>query len=176
MIHSPPRGIHDRINKEKRDDSSPPRAGSLSLFSAIAKTKPKVHCFGHIHESWGARKVAWRDDLDDADQALTHFTAIDNGALETMQSLQKLAEQEHRDSITCELDATLEPGQQTLFINAAVEELDKERPQPAILVEIPLSKAESEPTEKPETKTSKRRRDDDDQNDEDEERPTKRIC
>jgi hypothetical protein len=48
MTHSPPHGIFDYTGYKKR-------AGSPSLFAAFAKAKPRVHCFGHIHESWSAK-------------------------------------------------------------------------------------------------------------------------
>ena len=39
MTHSPPRGLFDLTESKTR-------AGSPGLFAAIAKAKPKVHCFG----------------------------------------------------------------------------------------------------------------------------------
>jgi Icc-related predicted phosphoesterase len=36
------------------------RAGCGDLFAAVARARPRVHCFGHFHEGWGAKKVAWR--------------------------------------------------------------------------------------------------------------------
>lgn len=29
----------------------------------MARAKPLVHCFGHIHEGWGAETVTWEDAL-----------------------------------------------------------------------------------------------------------------
>jgi hypothetical protein len=68
MTHSPPRGIFDYTGSKTR-------VGSPGLFAAIAKAKPKVHCFGHIHEYWGAKLVKWRPELSDEP---SHFTDIDN--------------------------------------------------------------------------------------------------
>lgn len=50
MTHSPPHGILDYTDSKQR-------TGSSSLFAAVTKIKPKVHCFGHIHESWGVKLV-----------------------------------------------------------------------------------------------------------------------
>jgi hypothetical protein len=51
------------------------RAVSQSIFATVASVKPKMHCFGHIHESWGAKIVGWRQTIDENP---THVTAIDN--------------------------------------------------------------------------------------------------
>lgn len=77
ITHSPPKGVLDRIVKERRSRDVDVRAGSPSLFAAIAQARPKIHCFGHIHESWGAKTVTWRKDVLEG-QPLTHFNAIEN--------------------------------------------------------------------------------------------------
>lgn len=48
VTHGPPRGILDYTDSKQR-------AGSDSLFAAVARAKPLMHCFGHIHEGWGAK-------------------------------------------------------------------------------------------------------------------------
>ena len=50
VTHCPPRGVPDYT-------SSRERAGSTGLFAAIARARPQMHCFGHIHEAWGAKLV-----------------------------------------------------------------------------------------------------------------------
>jgi hypothetical protein len=37
------------------------RAGCPQLLQALDRVRPRVHCFGHIHEAWGAERVTWRD-------------------------------------------------------------------------------------------------------------------
>jgi hypothetical protein len=49
ITHGPPHGILDRTAENKR-------VGCPSFFTAIATSRPLLHCFGHIHESWGAKK------------------------------------------------------------------------------------------------------------------------
>lgn len=68
ITHGPPRGILDRTNSRER-------AGYPDLFAAVALAKPRVHCFGHIHEGWGAKMVTWREKLTERP---SHFTDIDN--------------------------------------------------------------------------------------------------
>lgn len=99
MTHGPPRGILDyTLGRE--------RAGCPHLFAAIAHARPKIHCFGHIHEGWGAKLVSWRNDDrhyhdgdGDGDEEegeavalpATHFTAIDNEKSQTIETLATLA-------------------------------------------------------------------------------------
>jgi len=51
ITHGPPAGILDTIEHHL------PGAGCPSLRGAVARVKPKLHVFGHIHESRGLRQV-----------------------------------------------------------------------------------------------------------------------
>ena len=57
VTHGPPRGIRDRSSVSRG------HAGSPELWAAVARARPRLHCFGHIHEGWGAEVVAWRSPL-----------------------------------------------------------------------------------------------------------------
>jgi Icc-related predicted phosphoesterase len=46
VTHSPPLGILDKTSKDKS-------VGSPALRKRVAQIKPKLHIFGHIHESHG---------------------------------------------------------------------------------------------------------------------------
>ncbi|EGO58459.1 hypothetical protein NEUTE1DRAFT_25396, partial [Neurospora tetrasperma FGSC 2508] len=56
ISHGPPRGILD-VSRLTRAS-----CGSLELWEAVKRTKPKLHVFGHIHEAWGAALVKWKDN------------------------------------------------------------------------------------------------------------------
>ncbi|KAK7897794.1 hypothetical protein LTR67_004424 [Exophiala xenobiotica] len=80
MTHGPPKGVMDYTYGRER-------AGCPDLFAAVASARPRIHCFGHIHEGWGAKLVTWKDSNDGGDSSdsatdkkppLSHFTAIDN--------------------------------------------------------------------------------------------------
>jgi len=126
ITHSPPHGILDYTGNKTR-------AGSPSLFAAVAKAKPKMHCFGHIHEAWGAKVVGWRQtEIDNP----SHFTVIDHdrsnlvgsiaslsiGKFDTPESsAEKAVRRENYDHQgCCTVGQTLE-NDQTLFVNAAIE-------------------------------------------------------
>ena len=46
ITHSPPYGILDKNSKQEH-------CGSETLFKELYRIKPKLHVFGHIHESYG---------------------------------------------------------------------------------------------------------------------------
>lgn len=57
MTHGPPYGILDRTTTGED-------AGCRALLAAVRRARPRVHCFGHIHEGYGALLVPWDDDAD----------------------------------------------------------------------------------------------------------------
>ena len=156
ITHGPPRGILDFTRRRER-------AGCPQLFAAVAQARPRVHCFGHIHEGWGAKFVTWRKNGQ-----LTHFTAIDNGrsrVIETLASLKSTntnepaeaerrseqLEQYERDRCCTtrhcpEDELPLNQGEQTLFVNAALSRHGELAQKPWI-VEIALRPAKDETSE-----------------------------
>lgn len=62
VTHGPPRGVLDRSWMTGE------HVGSPELLAAVRRARPLLHCFGHIHEGWGAEVVAWGGDDDDRDR------------------------------------------------------------------------------------------------------------
>ncbi|PSR97196.1 Metallo-dependent phosphatase-like protein, partial [Coniella lustricola] len=159
ITHGPPRGILDRTDGRER-------AGCPRLFTAVARSQPRIHCFGHIHEGWGAKLVAWGEDvskcgagLSDSKEEPSHLTAINNGescVIEALSTLQRGKFDDEDTARTKELKArksseqrycgaSLGSGsskQQTLFVNGAIQAKDGGPPQYTWLVEIDLMRAE----------------------------------
>jgi Icc-related predicted phosphoesterase len=156
ITHSPPHGVLDYTDHKTR-------AGSPSLFAAVAKAKPKMHCFGHIHEAWGAKVVGWRPtDIDNKESEfgntpLTHFTAIDNDRSNLIESLaslrvgkfdtpdsaaEKAARRERYDDEGCCTVAQRLKDNQTLFVNAAIEGPTEDVQQYTWVVELDLPASE----------------------------------
>ena len=153
ISHGPPRGIMDYTESKQR-------AGCSDLFEAIARARPRLHCFGHIHEGWGAKMVTWRKRLTEKP---SHFTDIDNdmstiieklsgfkhSKFDTPQSKEEKSrkEQYHRQqrcyaTTHCTGDMIpLEYGAQTLFIKAAIQGTEEGPLQLPWLVDIDLPKA-----------------------------------
>ena len=153
ITHGPPKGIMDYTYGRER-------AGCPDLFAAVARARPQLHCFGHIHEGWGAKLVTWRDDHGEQP---THFTAIDNDRSPLIEKLaclrpskfdtQEDAEQRLKKLERYNLDRCcitshctgdehpLEHDKQTLFVNASISgsgDIPVQRPW---LVDIELSRA-----------------------------------
>ncbi|ORY00389.1 Metallo-dependent phosphatase-like protein [Clohesyomyces aquaticus] len=54
MTHGPPWGIRDMTVRDKMS------VGCEHLLRAARRCRPRLHCFGHIHEAWGAERVSWK--------------------------------------------------------------------------------------------------------------------
>lgn len=154
ITHGPPLGVMDRTDDRKR-------VGCPELFSAIARARPRLHCFGHIHEGWGAKLVTWRNQISENP---SHFTDIDNENSMVVENLSSLRpskfdspeiqqekrgkEEEYWQDRCCKTshctgDARpLEHGRQTLFVNAAVEGTEEYPLQLPWRVELELPKAD----------------------------------
>ncbi|EHK42263.1 hypothetical protein TRIATDRAFT_77428 [Trichoderma atroviride IMI 206040] len=132
ITHGPPHGMLDMSVERKR-------IGCPQLFAAVAKAQPRIHCFGHVHEGWGARLVTWRSQISSNP---SHFTDIDNDrstTIETLSSIngsrfespdqkeireRKVAEYHLRGycQVSPSTDGTLSIGNgKTLFINASIK-------------------------------------------------------
>ena len=136
------------------------RAGCSDLFTAVARARPRLHCFGHIHEGWGAKMVSWRNPLTDTP---SHFTDIDNERSVIVEKLsgfkqsrfdtseskeQKLKKTEYYRRERCYATShctgdphPLEFGAQTLFVNAAIEGTEEHPLQLPWFVELELPRA-----------------------------------
>ncbi|KAI6791525.1 Metallo-dependent phosphatase [Hortaea werneckii] len=166
ITHSPPHGVLDRTDDGKK-------AMSPRLFAAVASSRPQVHCFGHIHESWGAKKVHWRDEAPDSPP--THFTSIDNDRSLLIESLARMrvkatdtaetkSEKETRivaytaNGYCSAAKHGIQAGVQTLFVNAAIEGPEEGMQQPPWLVEIMLPRTVVASVNDKERPSRKRRR------------------
>ena len=175
ITHSPPKGVLDYTDSRKR-------AGSSSLFGAIARAKPRMHCFGHIHEAWGAKKVTWRDEITDTP---SHFTDIDNDESHVIESLptmrpskfdtpdildeKETKRKKYNDKGYCTANEHLKEGEQTLFVNAAVEGPTDDQQQLPWMVDIDLPRQEEQEAR---SGKGKKRTVEDGEDD----RPRKRCC
>ncbi|KAH8695312.1 Metallo-dependent phosphatase-like protein [Talaromyces proteolyticus] len=130
ITHGPPLGVLDYT-------CSRSRAGCPALFQAVARVKPRLHCFGHIHEGWGAKRVAWREKLTPMP---SHLTDIDNSKSRVLGTVSQLNSARKNCELSCYFADCFapEPDQQTLFVNAAIQGIESN--QVSWVVEIPLSK------------------------------------
>ena len=134
MTHGPLKGIMNHTHSGQR-------AGCPFLFEAVARARPRMHCFGHIHEAWGAKLVTWRQRIS---AKPSHLTDIDN---ERSILIDRLADLKKKAGLTsmkcfgtshCSEDPNPLHWLQTLFINAAVQG-DEDLPiQPPWLIDLEL--------------------------------------
>ncbi|KAI0838206.1 Metallo-dependent phosphatase [Hypoxylon sp. FL0890] len=154
ITHGPPRGIMDYTDQNRR-------AGCSKLFAAVARARPRLHCFGHIHEGWGAKLAIWREQisetpshftdiyhsksvivktLSDLEQSLVNSPEIERNK---MQEKSRFHQQGYIGTSHCTGDqAPLQAGSQTLFVNAAIEGVTEEYPRhlPWLVdIELPLA-------------------------------------
>ncbi|KAI0531679.1 ser/Thr protein phosphatase family protein [Xylaria digitata] len=148
--HGPPLGIMDRTYRG--------RAGCADLFEGVARARPRLHCFGHIHEDWGAKLVAWRWY---STENPPYVTDIDNDRSITIDTLYRITpkwsdrphtrakklyqvaqytQQGYCATSCCHEDGNaLELGQHTVFVNAAVKGVTHSVPiNPPRIVDIDL--------------------------------------
>ncbi len=155
ITHGPPEGVLDRTTSKKR-------GGCEQLFVAVARARPRLHCFGHIHEGWGAKLVAWRDTP--TSETPSHLTAIDNDASVVVDRLSALCPGEcdtaddrmEKEALLRSLRALgyratdhcagsahpIMPGRTTLFANTAIKSTKEgEPPQLPWVIDIDLPAA-----------------------------------
>ncbi|KAK4192471.1 Metallo-dependent phosphatase-like protein [Podospora australis] len=148
ITHGPPLGVLDEIIPSAR--KYPPHVGCKHLLKAIAQARPRLHCFGHIHEGWGAKLVTWRRDniASGNDGGPDYEGAIDQDATITTETLDTLLPSQqdspevaserqrrlmafwtdgYRYASHCANDPhPLTPGRNTLFANAAIQPSHKD--------------------------------------------------
>lgn len=114
ITHGPPKGILDYTDGR--------RAGCPSLFQAVARARPRLHCFGHIHEGWGGKLVTWRSNIP-LNSVPSHFTHIDNSKSTVLSNISQLETARQTSDLTyfsvdCDVNVS---EARTLFVNAALQ-------------------------------------------------------
>lgn len=132
ITHGPPKGFLDRTVKGEY-------VGCDHLRKAVGRCRPLVHCFGHIHEGWGAMLKNW--DLDGTEEGASSTTGaasraddafqppvppfyntnISNSAREGEYPSVVSSYEEQARQRSVYIDATrVQPGKETLFVNASI--------------------------------------------------------
>lgn len=135
MSHGPPKYILDRT----ADGSS---AGCEHLRRAICTAKPLLHCFGHVHDGWGARRVLWKTAAREAKNPI--LLELDDWQEDDMLPLDPefvmVNSSRRRGHAALSVAATeaVQRGRQTLMINAAIENVEGKAKNVPWLVELQL--------------------------------------
>ncbi|THX34819.1 Metallo-dependent phosphatase [Aureobasidium pullulans] len=130
----------------KRGDITPHgNVGCPHLLKAVARAKPLIHCFGHIHEGWGAEKVTWEDTPKrEPQQTIQEFK--DGGWEKSIKSVEtvEVDKKEVMEQRAVYVDASKTSGkevirgEQTLMVNAAIMDAGYHPVNAAFLVDVDL--------------------------------------
>lgn len=99
LTHGPPHGILDMTAYSNEV------VGCENLRHAVQRCRPRLHCFGHIHEGWGGERTNWstktseRFDVDPAKVLQQRSAYVD---------------------LTESGTSPLKFGEETVFVNAAI--------------------------------------------------------
>ncbi|MCJ1464134.1 hypothetical protein MMC07_002747 [Pseudocyphellaria aurata] len=97
LTHGPPYNVLDTTWQDEQ-------VGCEHLARAVQRCRPRLHCFGHIHEGWGAERANW------AKQSIEEIE-IDRASVSAQRS-------SYLD--LSESGSALKFGEETLFVNAAI--------------------------------------------------------
>lgn len=154
MTHGPPKGVLDVAGWDATS------AGCDGLFRAIYRSKPRVHCFGHIHEGWGAYLATWktaenqydittastinRDRSKFLEEPLDVLPYRKQDDAQTKQAkIQRLKAMAKDRAIRVDIsngENKVHENEQTLFVNAAIMNISYQPTQCPWLVDIDLPK------------------------------------
>lgn len=166
VTHGPPRGILDRTSRGQE-------AGCGHLLECVKGARPRVHCFGHIHEGWGAKVVKWEEknekDTTGGEESYGTLGEYETELIENMETMEgnRLDSMEDRVEKMARrnewvkshgarvVDATgVQPGKETLFVNAAVVNVHYKPLQLPWLIDLDLPQATDEDKQKAEETAS----------------------
>lgn len=113
MTHGPPKDILDWTV-----DGT---VGCEHLLRAVSRARPKLHCFGHIHEANGMNLVKWKEQ------------GIGASAIESKSERFNLYPEAKKWDIR--------PGKETVMINAAIMDVSYQPTNSPWLIDLDLPKA-----------------------------------
>ncbi|PMD41333.1 ser/Thr protein phosphatase family protein-like protein [Hyaloscypha variabilis F] len=117
MTHGPPKGILDQVIFRNEE------VGCESLLRAVSRARPRLYCFGHIHEAYGAKIITWKDDKN-----LIGAEAIENESSQL---------NGYPDSSNWPISC----GKETLMVNAAIMNVRYKPANSPWLVDLDLPRA-----------------------------------
>lgn len=117
MTHGPPKDILDWTAHNGET------VGCESLLRAVSRARPRLYCFGHIHEAYGAKVITWKDDKN-----LIGADAIED---QTPQP----------NAYPSSINWPIKFGKETLMVNAAIMNLQYRPTNSPWLVDLELPRA-----------------------------------
>ncbi|KAI9792369.1 MAG: hypothetical protein M1833_001101 [Piccolia ochrophora] len=138
MTHGPP---YQRLDRTSQGED----VGCPHLLRAVGRARPRLHCFGHIHEGWGAERVRWGVRSNDAHQVRDQSSAV--GLVEAVHQYepskaQVLADGAAYIDVSEHSSSPLDVGQETLLVNASIMDVRYRPLQAPWVVDIDLPLAQ----------------------------------
>lgn len=151
MTHGPPQGVLDFSGM------GGVHAGCESLIRSVRQSRPKVHCFGHIHEAWGAYLAQWKNEGEgsaaidkESSRQIVKAAGLKplpmDGWETARRKVARLKDISKQRGYHVDLTAgsnRLEEDKQTLFVNAAIMDIKYRPVQCPWIVDIDLPKAQA---------------------------------
>lgn len=135
MTHRPPKYILDQCADRFRSSG-----GCEHLRRAVRRAKPRLPCFGHIHQAWGAIRAQWglpegekdndNQENDEIDLLSPEFVGKNSSKKRGFARLSHAVYEQCR------------AGEQTLFINAALGNDNGRMENVPWIVDLDLKRAE----------------------------------
>ncbi|KAI9770716.1 MAG: hypothetical protein M1840_002966 [Geoglossum simile] len=113
MTHGPPHNILDTT-------SNSTHAGCPHLLRAVSRARPRLHCFGHIHEGWGATRVRWEESIEGEAGFGEGEWKVKETASVDVEKREMLGERAACVDFSRDGGEELEWGRETLFVNASI--------------------------------------------------------
>ena len=116
LTHGPPKGILDETDRGKK-------VGCDHMLRAVKRCKPRLHCFGHIHEGWGAERINWKTTT--CEEVKTNKSQVFEDRCASV-------------DISESGGKPLKWGQETLFVNASIMDVNYNPTNAPWVVDIDL--------------------------------------
>ncbi|OCK79642.1 ser/Thr protein phosphatase family protein [Lepidopterella palustris CBS 459.81] len=132
MTHGPPLHILDKTNRGES-------VGCEHLLRAARRCKPRIHCFGHIHEAWGAARVLWNPSEELKNDSKTHVAKAEAIQVDYAKMVEERAV---FVDVSSESGARpLDFGKETLMVNASIMNLRYKPRHGPWLIDVDLERS-----------------------------------
>ncbi|RYN26851.1 hypothetical protein AA0113_g7354 [Alternaria arborescens] len=131
MTHGPPMGVMDATTTGEH-------VGCEHLLRAARRCKPRLYCFGHIHEGWGAQKVRWNNSGQLDVKIEEHIEFADAVPLDWEAIMDERAASV---DVGQGSDNAVEFGRDTLMVNASIMSVTYKPLNAPWLVDLDLEQA-----------------------------------
>jgi hypothetical protein len=141
LTHGPPYGIRDHVVRWRYDSQSGLSTtnnfsvGCKHLRRAVARARPRLHVFGHIHEGFGAERHDWS-----ATNPATANQNTNEAVTPLVQDPETVVSQRYcYYDASCDGKEPLRWGDETIFVNAAVVTVQYKTKNAPWVVDLDLS-------------------------------------